>query len=144
MPQPALQAPVAQARAEAGQPPLMWIPVPLENGKQGWAQLQIQEGDATVGKAGKAQHQVRLWWETPNVGQVQVTLDASGESLTALFTVLMASIRQGVEKELPDLQTRLAAAGFGEVKVGCRQALPGEAIGPAVAADSNPRLDRRL
>lgn len=143
-PQPLVQPPVAQARSEAGQPPLMWIPIPLENGKQGWAQLQVQEGDPRAVRDPKATHQIRLWWETPALGQVQVTLDAAGQSLTALFTVLLAQIRQGLEKGLPDLQSRLAAAGFDEVRVGCRQALPGENIGPAVPAEPTARLDRRL
>ncbi|MFZ5818136.1 MAG: flagellar hook-length control protein FliK, partial [Bacillota bacterium] len=144
LPQPAAQAPLAQARTEAGQPPLIWIPIPLENGKQGWAQLQIQEGESGQRRDGRASHQVRLWWETPALGQIQVTLDASGPSLTALFTVLLASIRQGVERGLTELQQRLAEAGFDEVQVGCRQVRPGESIGPALPAGSGPRLDRRL
>lgn len=143
-PQPLTQPPVAHLRGEAGQPPLMWIPIPLENGKQGWAQLQIQEGDARGQREGGPQHQVRLWWETPTLGQVQVTMDASGSSLTTLFTILLASVRAGVERGLTDLQTRLSAAGFEDVQVGCRQALPGENVGPVVPDGDAPRLDRRM
>lgn len=142
--QPLTQAPVPQLRPDAGQPPLMWIPIPLENGKQGWAQLQIQERDARSAREHGAQHQIRLWWETPALGQIQVTMDASDQSLTTLFTVLLTAIRAGVERGLTDLQTRLAATGFDEVKIGCRQALPGESIGPAVPAEGGSRLDRRM
>ncbi|MFZ5825170.1 MAG: hypothetical protein ACOY94_12655 [Bacillota bacterium] len=143
-PQPAAQAPLSQARLDAGPPPLIWLPIPLENGKQGWAQLQIQERDPSGGQEHGAQHQIRLWWETPALGQIQVTMDASRGSLTTLFTVLLGAIRAGVERGLSDLQTRLTAAGFDDVKIGCRQALPGENIGPAVPVEGGPRLDRRL
>lgn len=136
---------MAQVRAEAGQPPLMWIPIPLDGGKQGWAQLQIQEGESRTAKAGRASHQIRLWWDTPALGQVQVTLDASGEqSLTALFTVLTAAVNARVKQELPKLQDRLATTGFDSIQVSSRQALPGESISPVVPRESTSRLDRRM
>lgn len=137
------QAPLAQARTEPGAPPLFWLPIPLPDGKQGWAQVQIDPEEGKRRSNGGVSHQIRLWWDTPALGRVEVTLDAAQQNLTTLFTVLSGAVRQGVELSLAGLQQRLGALGFQEVRVGCRQAMPGEAIAP-VAADGGPRLNRRL
>lgn len=136
------QAPNAQPLAEAAQPSAVWLPIPLAGGQQGWAHLQVQDQAAReAGASGGAQ--VRLLWETPALGQVQVTLDAQNGALTALFSVQQASARPAVEEGLDGLTARLAEAGFTQVQAGCRQALPGESWSPAPGV-SRSRLDRRL
>jgi len=136
------QSPNAQPQAEAAQTPVVWLPIPLASGQQGWAQLQIQEQAARADGAARGA-QVRLLWETPALGQVQVTLDAVDGALSTLFTVQQVSARPAVEAGLDGLMARLAEAGFTRVQAGCRQALPGDAWSPAPSA-GGPRLDRRL
>ncbi|HEY3364496.1 MAG TPA: flagellar hook-length control protein FliK [Symbiobacteriaceae bacterium] len=146
-----LEAPVAGAvpQSQASQtvlPQVVWLPIPLPGGKQAWAQLVVQEEpererrDPTAGPA----HQVRLWWETPSLGSVQVTLDARDRSLTAVFTTPAPDTRLAVEDQLPALQQRLAAVGFPEARLGSRQPLPGESVGPTVPPEAAGRLDKRI
>lgn len=137
------QAPAASQSASA--PQVLWLPIPLPQGGQGWAQILVQEDaprkDPT--RSGQPVHQVRLWWETPALGAVQVAMDASNTTLTAIFTVGEAAARLDVEGALPDLQRRLTDAGFPEARLGTRQAQPGEPVGP-LKVDDPGRLDRRM
>lgn len=129
---------------QPGAPQLFWLPIPLADGRQGWAQLQVQEEAARPrGRTGVPAQQVRLYWETPSLGPVQVVMDSSSKRLTAVFTVPDGDARQQIEGALDTLQTRFAAVGFPESQVGCRQPVPGETVEP-VRAEAGTRLDQRM
>lgn len=143
--QAAPQAAPALPQAPPGTPQILWLPIPLPDGKQGWAQLHIQEDDSAKTRAqrGGPVQQVRLWWDTPALGPVQVTLDAQGTSLTALFTAAAGKTRGSMEQALPELLPRLAAVGFPDVRVGCKVPAPGETLEPA-RLEGVSLIDRRL
>jgi hypothetical protein len=134
---------VAHPHAET--PGAVWLPIPLPDGRQGWAQVQVREDleGATRARTAGAPAHVRIWWETPELGQLQVALDTGGGALAAIFTVPGAESRSQLEQALPGLQQRLTAAGFPEVRVGCRPPRPGETVGPTPAAGAS-RIDQRL
>jgi hypothetical protein len=150
---PGQPAPVAgpagtQAPAQAQQPAVpqvLWLPIPLPGGNQGWAQIHIQEDDSPKARAlkGGPIRQVRIWWETPALGPVQVTLEAAATNLSAIFTPAAADSKGLLDQSIGDLQQRLALAGFPEARVGSRAPAPGEAIEPA-RIDGASRLDKRL
>lgn len=144
--QPGVQTPATtpQAQPQAGQPVLNWIPIPLPQGGQAWAQIHVQEDGRkpSSSESHGAHHQVRIWWETPGVGPVQVTMDAADSTLTALFTVMVPQTRQPLEQALPHLRERLNQAGFTDTRLGARQSMQHEMVGP-VRLDDSPRLDRR-
>ncbi len=123
----------------------VWLPIPLPDGKQGWAQIAVDEEPEAPGRTrgGTPAHRVRIWWETPQLGPVQVSLEASGSSLAALFTAQQEEGRRRIEGGLSDLQERLRAAGFPEARIGTRRPLPGEQVTP-VRTDRPGRLDRRM
>lgn len=141
----ATQTQPASAQAQPASPQVMWLPIPLPDGSQGWAQLHVQE-DASprtrAAKGGPAQ-QVRIWWETPALGAVQVSMEAATGRLSAIFTTASSESRMQVEESVPDLRQRLAEAGFPEASVGCRTAPPGEPVAP-MRVEGASRLDRRL
>jgi hypothetical protein len=135
-----------QAPAQPGAPQVMWLPIPLPDGTRGWAQLQIQEDDPprkAARQGGGPAHKVRIWWETPALGPVQATLEATGSSLSTIFTAAVGDSRESLQAQLPDLQHHLAQAGFPEARLGCRQAARGEAVEPA-KGDGSSRLDQRM
>jgi flagellar hook-length control protein FliK len=144
---PAQPTPVSnqQPAQQQSAPQVFWLPVPLPDGKQGWAQLHIQEDESprARGAKGGPNHEVRIWWETPSLGAVQVTLDAVSDKLAALFTAAAPESKGALESLLPELQRRLSQVGFPEARVGCRTAAPGEAVEPARAQGAS-RLDKRL
>jgi hypothetical protein len=133
-----------QTQPQAGQPVLSWIPISLPQGGQAWAQIYVQEdGRKPKGpESQEAHHQVKIWWETPGVGPVQVTMDAVDSTLTALFTVVVPETRQPLDQALPLLQERLNLAGFTDTRLGTRQSVQNEMVGP-VRLDDSSRLDRR-
>lgn len=136
----------AAAPHQPGTPQIFWLPIPLPDGTRGWAQLQVQEDDSPKSRARKGGpvHQVRIWWETPALGPVQVTMEAaSSGSLATLFSSAAGEIRRRMEESLPDLQQRLMAAGFPEARVGCKAPAPGDPITPAKLPGPS-RLDRRM
>jgi len=134
-------ATLPQSPSQAGQPALSWIPIQLPQGGQAWAQIYVQE-EGRKQKGSEAHHQVKIWWETPGVGPVQVTMDAAETTLTALFTVVAPESRQPLEQALPSLQERLNLIGFTDTRLGTRQAMHNEIVGP-VRLDELSRLDRR-
>jgi len=140
--QPATQA---QPQAQPGAPQVFWLPIALPDGTKGWAQLHIQEDDSPRARKfkGGAAQQVRIWWDTPALGSVQVSMEAVADKLTTLFTTVQAESRTQVEEALPDLRRRLAGAGFPEAALGCRTAPPGEPVEPA-RVEGASLLDRRL
>lgn len=146
--QPTAQTPAQPAaqpqQSQPGGQHLQWLPIPLPGGGQAWAQLVVQEEapKRSTGRPHGPVHHVRLWWDTPGLGAVQVTMDAAGMILNALFTTEMDETRAAVEQSLPALQERLRLAGFDETRLGARQAPAGETIEPA--REEIPRLDRRL
>jgi hypothetical protein len=122
-----------------------WLPVPLPDGRQGWAQIQVREepeGRRRTPGAG-APAQVRLWWETPALGPVQVVLDTAGGALAALFTAPAEEVRRLLGQGFPGLQQLLTEAGYPEARLGCRPPPPGEKVGPAPAGEAT-LIDRRL
>lgn len=130
--------------AQPGQPQVLWLPIPLPQGGQAWTQVHVQEEAPGKGRRGAGPvHRVRIFWETPGLGPVQVTLDASATSLTALFTSAAAESRAAVDRHLPDLQQRLNAVGFPETRLGSRQPLAGETVEP-VRTDEAGRLNLRM
>jgi hypothetical protein len=140
-------APVAN-QTQAQQPvtpQVLWLPIPLPGGAQGWAQLHIQEEDSPRARAvkGGPVQQVRIWWETPALGPIQVMMDAAPASLSAIFTAAAADSKSLLDQSIVELQQRLAEAGFPEARVGCRAPAPGEAVEPA-RIDGASRLDKRL
>ena len=143
------QQPTPVASQPAAQPPgapqVLWLPIPLPDGNQGWAQIHVQEDDSpkTRAQKGGPVQQVRIWWETPALGPVQVTLEAAATNLAALFTAAAAESKGALEESLPELQRRFAQVGFPEARVGCRTAAPGEAVEPARIEGAN-RLDKRM
>jgi hypothetical protein len=133
----------AQPHAES--PAAVWLPIPLPDGRQGWAQVQLREeskGSARPGTV-RAPAQVRIWWDTPELGQLEVALHAGGGALAAIFTVSGAASRSQLEQALPALQQSLASAGFPAARVGCRPPRPGEPVGPSPAGGAS-LLDQRL
>ncbi|HYF91689.1 MAG TPA: flagellar hook-length control protein FliK [Symbiobacteriaceae bacterium] len=126
-------------------PQVLWLPIPLPDGNQGWAQIHVQEDDSpkTRAQKGGPVQQIRIWWETPALGPVQVTLEAAAANLAALFTAAEPGSKGALEQSLPALQRRLAQVGFPEARVGCRAAAPGEAVEPARIEGAN-RLDKRM
>lgn len=144
---PGQPAPVAN-QAQAQQPvtpQVLWLPIPLPGGSQGWAQIHIQEDDSPRARAlkGGPVQQVRIWWETPALGPVQVTMDAAPASLSAIFTAAAADSKSLLDQTMGELRQRLAEAGFPEARVGSRAPAPGEAVEPA-RIDGASRLDKRL
>lgn len=135
-----------QGLPQAQHPPgLVWLPIPLPGGGQGWAQIHVPpeaprkgsgQGDSSV-------RQVRIWWETPELGAVQVTLDGAASDLSAIFTAVSPESRTQIESHLSDLRARLQEAGFPEARLGCRQARAGEAVEP-FRPEGTARLDLRL
>ncbi|HWI63948.1 MAG TPA: flagellar hook-length control protein FliK [Symbiobacteriaceae bacterium] len=140
-------APVANQPApqQPGAPQVLWLPIPLPDGNQGWAQIHVQEDDSpkTRAQKGGPVQQVRIWWETPALGPVQVSLEAAATNLAALFTAAAADSKGALDQSLHELQSRLAQVGFPDARVGCRTAPPGEAVEPARIEGAN-RLDKRL
>lgn len=124
---------------------IFWVPLPVPGGGQGWAQVQVQEEpDAQRRSPGDpAGPQVRIWWETPALGAVQVALSASGPDLSALFTAAATDTRSEIVQGLSGLQARLGGVGFPEARLGCRAPMPGEAIEP-LRPEGAGRLDRRI
>lgn len=142
LPDAPLQPPT-QTTQQAGQPQVLWLPIPLPQGGQAWAQVHVQEENARKGRAVAGPvHQVRIFWETPGLGPVQVTMDASATALTALFTTAAVDVRTALEQHLPELQQRLNEAGYTETRLGARQPMPGEAVEP-VRSDEAGRLNVR-
>jgi hypothetical protein len=134
--------PTAQAPPQAGQ--VVWLPIPLPGDGQGWAQLHIHEEPDRRGAPGAApQRQVRLYWETPALGPIQMVMDAPERSLVALFTAVAPGSRASLEQAMPMLRERLAAAGFPDVKLGLRSPAPGEEVLPLRPAGA-ARVDRRI
>ncbi|HLN60413.1 MAG TPA: flagellar hook-length control protein FliK [Symbiobacteriaceae bacterium] len=139
-------SPPAAAPNQPGTAQIFWLPIPLPDGTRGWAQLQVQEDDSPKSRARKGGpvHQVRIWWETPALGPVQVTMEASSSGgLATLFSSAAGEIRRRMEESLPDLQQRLVAAGFPEARVGCKAPTPGDPVLPAKLPGPS-RLDRRM
>jgi hypothetical protein len=131
------------SQQQAAMPQVVWIPIPLPDGGQGWAQLRVEEEPSRRQRGEeKAVRQVRLWWETPALGAVQVSLESAGPHLAALFTAAEAESRTAILEGLAGLKERLAAAGFAEPLVGCRAPRPGESLAPPAGGEY--RLDRRL
>jgi hypothetical protein len=143
LPGPAPDGGAAQGQA-ALQPPV-WLPIPLPDGNRGWVQLHVQEEewDRRRSAQGDPSRQIRLWWETPALGPVQVVLEADGPQLSLVFTAQLAETRLALEEGLPDLTDRLAQIGFSQVQVGCRLPAPGEPMAPA-RAERAAWLDRRI
>jgi hypothetical protein len=141
---PTAPLPAPQAQPQPGQPVLNWIPIPLPQGGQAWAQIYVQEDGrkSRDPQSDGAHHQVRIWWETPGVGPVQVTMDAVDTTLTALFAVVQPETRQSLEQALPQLQERLNQAGFTDTRLGTRQSAQNETVGPLRLEDYS-RFDRR-
>lgn len=133
------------AKAQPAAPQVTWLPIPLPDGTRGWAQLHVQEEDSPRTRAAKGgpARQVRIWWETPALGAVQVSMEAASGRLSAIFTTASPDSRVQVEGSMPELRRRLAEVGFPEAAVGCRTAPPGESVAP-VRVEGSSRLDRRL
>lgn len=139
-----VQEGAVQPQTQPGQPQVMWLPIPLPQGGQAWAQVHVQEESPRKGRAHKgAVHQVRIFWDTPGLGPIQVSMDTASTALTALFTVAVAESRTTLEEHLPELRQRLQEAGFAETRLGARQQRPGEAMEP-VKSDEAGRLDLRV
>lgn len=134
-----------KAQLHAEPPAAVWLPIPLPDGRQGWAQIQLREESEGPARAGtvRAPAQVRIWWDTPELGELEVALHAGGGALAAIFTVPGAASRSQLEQALPALQQSLAGVGFPAARVGCRPPRPGETVGPS-PADGASRLDQRL
>lgn len=135
----------AQAQPAPQPAAVIWLPIGLPEGGQGWVQLYVEEGQeqGQAGKGAASGRQVRLYWETPGLGPVQVVLDAPDQHVSALFTAAQAESRAAISAALPELGERLAEAGFPAPRLGCRAPAPGEAVRPARPA-SSPLLDRRI
>lgn len=143
---PAAAPPQVQAPAVPVSVPgemVAWLPIPLPGGGQGWAQIKVEEDRRRKAKRpGEQYYQIRIWWETANLGTVQVLLDAAPEGrLAGLFTVAAAALRAGIEERLPRLEEALAEAGYPAAHLATRVSQPGEQQGPA--AGSN-HFDRRV
>lgn len=156
-------APAPQATASAAPPPVQspapptqtmplavpgemvaWVPLPLPGGGQGWAQLKVEEQKRRNARKGSERYyQVRIWWETPELGAVQVMLDAAPEGrLVGLFTVAAATLRAAIEERLPQLSEALEQAGYPAAQLGARVAKPGEQ--PTPPASGSAMFDRRV
>lgn len=132
-----------QTQGHPAAPQVVWLPIPVPGGPQAWAQLVVQEeAPGRRQPGGDRQAQVRIWWETPELGPIQVSLDSAGEALNALFTVQRAGAKQSVEHALPDLQQRLGAAGFSGARLAARSPGPGEQVEPLRVPDLS-RLDHK-
>lgn len=133
------------APGEAGQPPAhaVWLPIPTPTGGQAWTQLHVLPEAPRRSQGISPARQIRIWWETPELGAVQVMLDSESIDLSAIFTVVNPESRTQIESNLAALQARLAEAGFPEARLGCRQARPGEAVEP-FRPDGPHRLDTRF
>lgn len=141
-------APGQSAASPAAQAPpgghVVWLPIPLPGQGQGWAQLHIhEEPDRRGGPDAPPQRQVRLYWETPALGPVQMVMDTPEQSLVALFTAAAPGSKASIEQALPMLRERLAAVGFPDVKLGLRATAPGEEVLPVRPAGA-ARVDRRI
>jgi hypothetical protein len=143
--EPAAAAPIsAQAPNQAQTPQIMWLPIPLANGEQGWVQIHVEQEAKKAGRqSDDPGHQVRLWWQTPTLGAIQVTLDSSRGGLASIFTVQQPESKQRVDEQLPHLRERLVAVGFPDARVGARQAAPSETIEP-VRIEGLYRVDRQM
>lgn len=132
---------IQQAAAAVQADGVSWIPIPLPGGQQGWAQITAEEDTATRSKGRERTHQIRIWWETPRLGAVQVLLDTLSEGrLIGLFTVPAATARTSIETRLPELVESLAQAGFPAAQLGARPPQPGQPVQPE---SRSGRLDRR-
>lgn len=135
-------APAAAQAPQAAQ--VVWLPIPLPGEGQGWAQLHIhEEPDRRGGPDAPPQRQVRLYWETPALGPIQMVMDAPERSLVALFTAAAPGSRASLEQALPMLRERLAAVGFPDTRLGLRPPAPGEEVLPLRPAGA-ARVDRRI
>lgn len=131
--------PQPEARSEQT-PQILWLPIPLPDGRSGWAQLRIDpEAESDQGGA-KAPAKLSLWWETPGLGSLRADLEASGEALQARFGTAKTDSLRRLQEGMADLTERLTAAGFTQVQAGARL-LPSP---PAPeAAGVAARLDQR-
>jgi hypothetical protein len=120
-----------------------WVPIPLPNGTHGWAQVKVEEDRRRKAKRSEEPYyQVRIWWETPRTGVIQVLLDAAPEGrLIGLFTVAAAALRAAIEERLPELADSLAEAGFPGAQLAARLQQPGQLPAPETGSS---RLDRKV
>lgn len=131
--------PQPEARPDQG-PQILWLPIPLPDGRSGWAQLRIDpEAEPDPGGA-KAPAKLSLWWESPGLGPLKADLEASGEALSARFGTAKSDSLRRLQDGMAALIERLTAAGFAQVQAGARL-LPSP---PAPEAASGAgRLDQR-
>ncbi|MGE5676370.1 MAG: flagellar hook-length control protein FliK [Mycobacterium leprae] len=123
----------------------VWLPIPMPQGSQGWAQLSVPEEDRRKPNESSmpAERQVRIWWETPALGKVEVQLSERAGKLTAVFTVPSTQSRDAIDADLQALRQQLAAVGFAEAVLGSRPPRPGETVEP-VGGGASGLLDRRI
>jgi len=134
----------AEPEPGAVQPAVVWLTIPLRDGRQGWAQLSMRtepDGGRPAEEVEPAQT-LYLWWETPNLGEVGVALRRAGQSLSVGFQVRQPHTLERLAAALPLLEEGLKAAGFSEPTLACRPLREGEAAGPVQARGLS--LDRRL
>lgn len=133
-----------EAEGAASQAHVVWLSIPLRDQRQGWAQVSLRTEPDGGGPAEGAEpaQTLRLWWETPALGEVVATLRRVGESLSVGFQVRRPHSLERVAAALPSLEAGLKAAGFPSPTVACRPLREGEAAGPVKARGLS--LDRRL
>lgn len=105
------------ARPEA-QPQLLWFPLPLPNGAQGWVQLRVEP--EAKGEAQSSLSKLSLWWESPLLGPIRAELEAHGEALSARLGTARPETQGRLNAEIEALTERLTAAGFTRVSAGAR------------------------
>lgn len=134
----------AEAGRGAPQPSVVWLSIPLRDHQQGWAQLALRtEPESGHPSEGAEPVQtIHLWWETPSLGEVGVTLRRTGPALSVGFQVRMPHSMERLAAALPQLEAGLKAAGFPNPTLSCRPLREGEAAGPVQARGL--ALDRRL
>ncbi|HEY8347467.1 MAG TPA: flagellar hook-length control protein FliK [Symbiobacteriaceae bacterium] len=123
-------------------PEVTWVPLDLPGGRQGWVQLAVQrDGPDREAETGEGRDlQVRLWWETPALGPVGVTLTGTGNRLTVRFLVRNPDSLRRVTEALPELEAALREDGFQRLRLACHPLPEGE--GPV--GGRGWTLDRRL
>lgn len=139
-------AAVEQHSSEAQPQLVAWLRIPLQGNRQGWAQLSLRTerdgGGQLAGAESSRLREVHLWWETPELGEVGVTLTGAGKALTVGFQVRRPESLQRVAASLSSLEADLKAAGFPNPTLACRPLREGEKSGPVPAGGL--ALDRRL
>lgn len=134
------EEPVSENPAAA--PWVTWIPVGEPEGRQGWVQLAVprEPPEHRSVAAAVRETEIRLWWETPALGPVAVTLAGTGSSLAVQFHVGNPDSLQRLAAGLPDLEAALREKGFVHPRLACHPLKDGE--GPV--GDPGRALDRRL